>query len=502
MSSVVTRLAKQRATRLGIDLKVNKYDTFRKTYRDNYVGFAKEILEVQPTPYQEEILTQLPLRKRVCIRGPHGLGKTALMAWIVLCFALTRDNEDWKIPTTASVWRQLAEYLWPEVHKWSKRIRWDRIGRLSFNERTELLTLHLKLSNGSAFALASDKPGALEGAHADQLLYILDEAKIIPDDNFDSIEGAFSGPGDNYAVVMSTPGEPVGRFHDIQARRPGYEDWWTKAVTLQEAIAAGRISQEWANQRKRQWGKKSAVYQNRVLGNFAVGSEDGVIPLSWVERANEVYRQWVSAGKPGTLNYLGIDVGLGGKGDKSTFALNYNYKIDDIRVYNNLNQDTATMELTGYASGILDANPEAQAVVDIIGIGAGVGHRLRELGKKALFFSAGVSTKRKDKSGEMGFADVRSAAWWLTRELLDPESGVEVGLPDDDELTGDLTAPRYRVVSGGKYRVESKEDIRKRLKRSTDKGDSAIEALVGYGLCGSGDVEIMGAADFLRKIGG
>lgn len=499
MTSIVTRLARHKAVGLGLDLKVSRYDTFRKTYRDDYVGFAKEILEVQPTPYQEEILTQLPLRKRVCVRGPHGLGKTALMAWIVLCFALTRDNEDWKVPTTASAWRQLAEYLWPEVHKWSKRIRWDRVGRSPFNERAELLTLHLKLDNGSAFALASDKPGALEGAHADQLLYILDEAKIIPDGNFDSVEGAFSGSGDNYAIVMSTPGEPVGRFHDIQTRKPGYEDWWTRAVTLQEAIVAGRISQEWANQRKRQWGKKSAVYQNRVLGNFAVGSEDGVIPLSWIERANEVYRQWVSAGKPGILNYLGIDVGLGGKGDKSTFALNYEYKIDKIKVYDNLNKDTATMELTGYANGILDANPAARAVVDIIGIGAGVGHRLREMGKKALFFSAGARTKRKDKSGEMGFADTRAAAWWLTRELLDPESGVEVGLPDDDELTGDLTAPRYRVISNGKYRVESKEDIRKRLKRSTDKGDGVVQALVGHELCG--DVEIMSAADFLRKIG-
>jgi hypothetical protein len=55
---------------------------------------------------------------RVAARGPHGLGKTTLASWVVIWFALTRDGDDWKVITTASAWRQLEKFLWPEIHKW------------------------------------------------------------------------------------------------------------------------------------------------------------------------------------------------------------------------------------------------------------------------------------------------------------------------------------------------------------------------------------------------
>jgi hypothetical protein len=62
------------------------------------------------------------------------------------------------------------------------------------------------------------------------------------------------------------------------------------------------------------------------------------------------------------------------------------------------------------------------------------------------------------------------------RELLDPTSGADLELPPDDLLIGDLTAPKWRVMSGGRIQVESKDDIRKRLGRSTDSGDAVIQA--------------------------
>jgi hypothetical protein len=70
----------------------------------------------------------------------------------------------------------------------------------------------------------------------------------------------------------------------------------------------------------------------------------------------------------------------------------------------------------------------------------------------------------------------RSAAWWYLRELLDPANGHGIALPPDDLLTGDLTAPHWRITSGGKVQVESKDEIRKRLGRSTDDGDAVVMA--------------------------
>lgn len=62
------------------------------------------------------------------------------------------------------------------------------------------------------------------------------------------------------------------------------------------------------------------------------------------------------------------------------------------------------------------------------------------------------------------------------RELLDPSAGATLALPDDDELVGDLCAPKWRINSTGRIQVESKDDIRKRLGRSTDLGDAVVMA--------------------------
>jgi len=244
------------------------------------------------TDYQEEILMAIPEYKRVCVRGPHGLGKTTVASVAILWFALTRDGLDWKIPSTASSWRQLSQFLWPEIHKWARKLRWDKLGRRPFNTRQELMQLNLKLKTGQAFAAASDIPELIEGAHADRLLYLYDESKAISAETFNASEGAFSGAGrdtvaEAYALAISTPGEPNGRFWEIQTRKPGYEDWHVIHVTLEQCIAAGRISRDWAEQREKQWGPTSSVYLNRVRGEFASADELGVIPLSWIEQAQE-----------------------------------------------------------------------------------------------------------------------------------------------------------------------------------------------------------------------
>lgn len=462
---------------------------FTKTYRNNPLAFVHDCFNwrgvEQPTFYQDELLSALPIKKRVAVRGPHGLGKTAIASWFILWFSLTRDGGDWKCPTTASAWRQLTKFLWPEVHKWARRLNWDKIQRKPLNERSELLGLSLKLSTGEAFALASDQYTSIEGAHADSLLYVFDEAKAIPNDTFDAAEGAFMGSAqaETYALAISTPGEPVGRFYEIHKRQPGYEDWWVRHVTLEEAIEAGRIDPDKAEQRKRQWGEKSALYQNRVLGEFCANDEEGVVPLAWVELANERWRQWNENGKElGEFRTVGVDVGGGGGGaaDKSVFALRFDGTpcgdlklklISELRKNNN--EDT--MQTTGRVVGILRKNG-GKAIVDVIGIGAGVVSRLREQNFEVIPFNASESSDATDASGELGFANKRAAAWWNFREMLDPANNHNIALPEDDQLIGDLTTPRKKPESGGRIRIESKDDIKKRIDKSTDEGDAVVMA--------------------------
>jgi hypothetical protein len=433
------------------------------------------------TEYQDRTLAELYQYKRLAERGCHGLGKTTTEALAVIHFAVVNDalGYDWKVVTTASVNRQLKNYLWPEVRKWIARLNWEKIGRRPFS-RYELLNMSLKLDTGEAFAVSSDDPAYIEGAHADRLLYVFDEAKAIPEETFDAAEGAFSGAGPDtgneaYALVCSTPGPPSGRFYDIHSRKPGLEEWRRIHIKIEEVVKAGRVSWDWVKKRAKQWGEKSALFLNRVLGEFASDITDGIIPVSWVEAANERWHEWREK-EESTKKYhffrQGVDVAIGKEGrDKSTIALRFDDNIYTVRAYKQVN----TMELVGRCVGIHNKFG-GDIVIDTIGVGIGAYQRLQELDKPVIPFNAAERTDAVDESGELGFTNKRSAGWWKLRELLNPENPNAIAIPPDDELLGDLTAPKYKTLSGGKIQVESKEEIKKRLKRSTDKGDAIMHA--------------------------
>jgi len=465
----------KRATKL-IQLAYS-YPSYRKFYRNDPIAWLHDCIiwrpGEKPAPYQEKSLATLLEKKRLAERGPRGLGKTATAAWVILWFATTRDiDEDWKIPTTASHWRQLSKFLWPEVHKWSRRLNWKVIGRPPF-DRYELLSLNLKLKTGEAFAAASDDSETLEGAHADSLLYIFDESKIIPDSTWDSIEGTFMSQGEGYWLALGTPGAPVGRFYDIHSRKPGFEDWATIHVSLEEAIKAGRVSQERVQQLERQWGKDHPMYKTHVLGEFAEDRKDGIIPLAWVEQAIKRWHELYERDDWDDLTEIGVDVARFGE-DQTVLAMRHDWAIKELRKY----QKHDTMEIASIVEAAArQGNPKI--VVDVIGVGAGVYDYLRKnTSLQVEAFNAAERSDQRDRSGEFGFVNRRAEAWWRMRELLDPEFGEPIALPPDDDLIGELVTPRYKLMLGGKIQVESKDDLRKpsRLGRSPDCADAVVMA--------------------------
>ena len=451
------------------------YDDFKRKYRDDPVGFARDCIKWREdedglAQYQANALNKLVKERRHSMRGPHGLGKTMVSSIAILWFALTRDGEDWKIPTTASAWRQLEKFLWPEIHKWERRLDWDKIGRKPFDKRNELMTLSMRLESGEAFALASSDHNLIEGAHADQILYLFDESKSIPEPTWDAAEGAFS-IGDCYWLAISTPGDPNGRFYDIQRQKSGYDDWSVQHVTREEAIAAKRMSVEWAEQRQKQWGKHSAVYQNRVEGNFASSDKDTVIPLEAVERSNERWLEWQERGYGALVEKIGVDVGRGT--DPSAIAYRSDNVILAIEEISNDDVD----ELKGIVEAKLKHNKILKAIIDLTGMGAGVHDPLKnieEIGDRVIAFVAAQKTDLTERNGERGFADARSAIWWIGREMLLND---ELDLPPNDDLLGELTAPKYK--DGVKIKVESKEQLRKadRLGHSTNLADAVLQTL-------------------------
>jgi len=524
--------------------------TVQQQYRYEPAKFVRDVIHVKPEAYQERCLNNLVEYGRECIRSLRGPGKTTLEAWTVLWFAETRDGLDWKCPTTAGSWRQLTHFLWPEIRKWARQLDWKKLGRKPYNPRTELLGLSLHLSTGEAFAAASNNPDLMEGAHATHMLYVVDEAKSIEDATFDAIEGSFIGAEEALYLIASTPGQPIGRFYAIQSHAPGYEDWHVDRITVDEAIESGRVSPQLVENRRRQWGEASALFQTQMLGNFASTDEDGVVPLAWIENSNA---RWLDAIDPATftareaaitsgegphaagsesalnpqavdpgsepildfnirtaypaadkqaierfqeylaqieltrssipdrLTCISVDVARSGEA-KTVIAHRYGRAIKRLEYY--AKQDT--MVTAGMVAAILDApenrstNPKPFAVIDVNGLGVGVYDRLREQGYNVVAFSGSEHTRRRDRTGQMGFFNVRCAAWWRVRELLDPVNTPDDQLlliPEDATLARDLTAPTWKVMSDAKIQVEPKEHLVARIGVSTDAGDAVCMAM-------------------------
>jgi len=254
--------------------------------------------------------------------------------------------------------------------------------------------------------------------------------------------------------------------------KPGYEDWVTRHVTIDEAIKAGRISTDWVEQRKRQWGEDSSIYQNRVLGEFADLSEEGIIPLSWVRAAIERWKSWYHSGHkelPGK-SVLGVDVARAGD-DATVIALRNASVLQTLYSFSKLPLTSVAGHVKSHSGGrYIHIEMEG-------GYGASVYDMLREQGIPNLRpIVVSGSTTFRDRSKEIGFANVRAAMWWNVREMLDPQYGSEICLPPDERLTLDLITPHWTMLKNAVIQLEDKIQIMKRLGRSPDYGTAVCLA--------------------------
>ena len=120
---------------------------------------------------------------------------------------------------------------------------------------------------------------------------------------------------------------------------------------------------------------------------------------------------------------------------------------------------------------------EAPIHVDVIGVGASTYDFLNQSGLHVVPVDVRQSANAFDRSNQLSFFNLRSQLWWQFRELLDPAYNSIVALPPEPELLADLTAPRW-TLQGKNIKVESREEIIKRLGRSPDYGSAIINAQI------------------------
>jgi len=195
-----------------------------------------------------------------------------------------------------------------------------------------------------------------------------------------------------------------------------------------------------------------------------------VIPTAWVEAAQA---RWTLPAVLAPMDSMGIDVARGGQ-DNTIIARRHGMWFDKALVYPGSDTPSGPV-VAGLAVAALRDN--APMHVDVIGVGASPYDFLRSMGLQTLGVNVAVASGRTDKSGHMGFKNLRADLWWRMREALDPMANNGIALPPDPRLLADLCAPRW-FPSGRLIQVEDRESIIKRIGRSPDWASAYILALI------------------------
>ena len=148
------------------------------------------------------------------IRADVGVGKTTFESWLILWFLLTRDN--CKIPVAANSQDQLRDTIWPEISKWHRQLP-DALKNM-IEVQTERVVV--AQDPEGAFAVrrtaSKDNPEALQGFHAEHLLFLIDEASGIPDVGM----GALSTPGAKVVMAGNPTRTKTSKLSMVKAAMP------------------------------------------------------------------------------------------------------------------------------------------------------------------------------------------------------------------------------------------------------------------------------------------
>lgn len=429
--------------------------------------FAKEALGVEPEDWQVEASRLLVERRRLSIRSGHGVGKSTFMAWCILWFCVCYFP--CKVPATAPTGHQLDDVLWAELAKWHRHLK-ERLPALGNEFEWSAGGFKLKSNPSESFAVPRtsrpEKPEALQGFHSENILFLIDEASGVSDNVFEVAEGALSTEG-AFVVMAANPTRQSGYFFDSHHKMRA--QW---AVLHVNGENCKRVSRQYVESMAKKYGRQSAIYKVRVQGEFAAAA-DGVISLELCEAA-KIRDVAKNVGAP---IIWGVDVARFGDDSTALAKRQGNHQLEKVREW----YGKDTMQTVGLIKAEWDKTPRelrpSSINVDVIGLGSGVVDRLKELNLPV--YGVNVAESAAVNAGDMQYSRLRDELWFLGREWLEAK---DCKLLDDDDLIGELTTPKYSILSNGLIKVESKQEMKDRGVKSPNLADAWLNTFASDGV--------------------
>ena len=388
---------------------------------------------------------------REAVASGHGIGKSALVCWIIL-WALT-TFEDTRGVVTANTDGQLKSKTWAELATWYNRYVAKDMFVYTATSLFSAQPGHERTWRIDAIPWSERNTEAFAGLHnhGRRILVIFDEASAIIDKIWEVTDGAMTDSDtEKIWIAFGNPTRTNGRFFDCFHRARNM--WRTHQIDSRSVVISDKKEIEgWAEA----WGEDSDFFKVRVKGEFPSASESQFISSAIVETAAHRIASPALYNRAPTI--IGVDPAWTGndaleivmrKGPYYQHLLTEPKNDDDARI-----------------AGIIAAFQDqynAKAVFIDQGYGTGIYSMGKVLGREWQLVSFA------EKPVDSYYANKRAEMWSDMKKWLQKE-GV---LDDDQQLKDDLTGPEAFMNHSGRLQLESKDDMKRRGLQSPNKADA------------------------------
>jgi hypothetical protein len=395
---------------------------------------------------------------RLAIASGRGIGKSALVSWIVLWMLTTRIGSSTIVSANSEA--QLRSVTWAEITKWlamAMNSHWFELSATRVLPAKWLADLvERDLKKGTRYWAAEgrlwseENPDAYAGVHnADGVLVIFDEASGIPDPIWSVSAGFFTENTPNrFWFAFSNPRRNQGYFYECFHAKRNF--WQTENIDSRTVEDTDKQIYE---QIIAEYGEDSPQARVEVYGEFPSAGEDQFIGASAVDDA---------ASRPKYKDetapiVIGVDPARGGA-DATVIVVRQGRDLVAIKRYHG--EDTMTT--VGRVIDAIEEYRPALTVIDEGGLGYGILDRLKEQRYKV----RGVNFGWKSSKPVM-YGNKRAEMWGAMKDWLRTAS-----IPNDRQLKADLTGPMKKPDSSGTIYLEGKKEMKSRGLASPDAADA------------------------------
>lgn len=449
------------------------------------IEFVREHFNVEPDPFQKQVLTlwgsEKPIQ-RISMQACVGPGKSAVEAWCTWHGMATKgDAVDKPNGFAVSITGDnLRDNYWKELAKWQAQspllegaftLTATRLFATGYKD-----TWFLGARSWPKTANADEQGKTLSGLHSRYVFVILDESGAIPVPVLRAGDQALSSCG--WGRLLQG-GNPLSLDGVLYAAATTYRGLWDVIritgdpddpeawVNAPRAMAQHREAPDcgcprcWAKQQIETLGRDNPWVQAYILGRFPSSSLNTLFSVEEVEAA--LCRHYGTDDYGWAQKRIGVDVARFGDDRTVLFPRQGLAAFKPVVM-----RGARTGEIAArIAHAAARWQPESVLIDDTGGYGAGVIDSL--LTSKATF--GVVPVNASGSPSDRRYANLRAECWFAMADWV-KRGGALADVPRD--IVAELTQPTY-TFSGGRFQLEPKDHIKKRLGRSPDLADALAQ---------------------------